>query len=61
LSKAQSLEKITIFRCPKMTEKSAVSFSQMKNLKQLRMDPSWPDDAQEALWQPGQSLCLRKL
>ncbi len=47
LSKAQSLERITIFHCPKMTEKSAVSFSKMKNLKQLRMDPSWPDDAKK--------------
>ena len=47
LSKSQSLEKITIFHCPKITEKSAVSFSKMKNLKQLHMDQNWPDDVKK--------------
>lgn len=47
LSKAQSLERITIFHCPKITEKSAVSFCKMKNLKQLKMDPSWSEQVKE--------------
>lgn len=47
LSKAQSLEKITIFHCPNITEKSAASFARMKNLKQLRMDPSWTDEVKK--------------